>query len=438
MKPSSIVLLLVAVATPLTAATSDTALTREISLARELVEDTAIRYDDEGLRLGRERAERLAAAAEAAGDATAARDAHYLVMLASYAQMFTGNNDPATLRRLALEAVRHADRAAALDPTFGEAFTMAGAARFLAFLHAGRSREMIQASGEWHAKGQTIDPESTPARFFGALAKSMDPAGPARAEGVQAYGDLARRLDARRAAGDPVRPGFWDVEAHAWDAIVRLQQAQPNAAALRADLGKFLALRPDSAQVRELLRRVEHRSWVPASAVAGLAWKPLGSDPAGDGSTAGAPELRALELARGGDRVWFRLTYEAELPSSFGANLAIDRDGDPGGDPKWWGGGSSFRYDGLVTAWVVREGDGYFGIAAVTDAPGASAQRMMQLGTDVLLRVGDDEKTLMVGVPASVLGLAAGAKVLAAGGTNLLWNDNLTADGGDGIVIPAQ
>lgn len=437
MKPILLALLLAAAAQPPLAATAGTDLAREVSLARDLIEDAAIRFDDEGLRLGRERAERIAAAAEAAGDAAVARDAHYLVALSTYAQVYTGHNDFATLARISQQGVVHADRAAALDAKFADAFTMAGADRFTVFMFAGRVPEMRTTALEWLQKAVQIDPTSTPAAFFTALGKSMDPAGPARPEGVQAYADLVKQVDARRSAGDPVRPGFWDVMAHAWYALVRLQQVQPDAAAVRADLKKLIALRPDSALARELMLRAEHRSWAPAAAVQGLAWSPLGSDPAGDGKVPGAPELRSLELARGADRVWFRVTYEQELPPSFGANVVIDRDGDPSGDGKWWGGGSNFRYDRLVSAWIVREGDGFFGYDAVTDALGAGTQRMMQLGTDVLLRLGEDKKTLMIGVPASALDLAAGAKVLAAGGTNLIWNDNLTAEGGDGIAIPA-
>ena len=429
--------LILALALPsLASASPSTDLAREVALTRDLIEDAAIRFDDEGLRLGRERAARLAAAAEAAGDVRVARDAHYLIAIAVYAQVYTGHNDFATLERISKEGVLHADRAAALDAKFADAQAMAGADRFAAFMYAGRAPEMRMAALEKLQQAMKIDPTSTPGAFFGALGKSIDPAGPARPEGVAAYGDLVKKSDARLSAGEPVLPGFWDVEVRAWYAIVRLQQLQPEAPAIRADLEKLLALRPDSAMARELMLRVEHRSWAPAAAVAGLAWRPLGSDPAGDGKVPGAPDLRSLELARGADRLWFRLTYEKELPLSFGANVVIDRDGDPSGDAMWWGGGSSFFYDRLVTAWIVREGDGYFGLAGVTDALGASTQRMMQLGTDVLLRLGDDRKSLLIGVPASVLDLATGAKVLAAGGTNLIWNDNLTAKGGDGIEIP--
>src|SRR6185503_4385938 len=120
------------------------------------------------------------------------------------------------------------------------------------------------------------------------------------------------------------------------------------------------------------------------------------------------------DLARGTERVWFRFGFAQELPPSFGINLAVDRDGQQNSTARWWGGGSRFRYDRLVTAWVVREGEGYFGLVGVTDAKGAATQRLLELTTEVLLRPGDDKKSLIVGVPAAALALLPGAKVVAA------------------------
>jgi hypothetical protein len=435
MKTAWFLLCVVAAGQPLLAVPPEEDPARELWLVREMVEDAGIRADDEGLRLARERAARAAAAAEAAGEVTLARDAHYLVALSVWAQVYTGNNDAPTLRRIVADGVRHADRAAALDEGFADAFALGGANRFARMLFGGPTSEPRAAMLERLQRAVTLDPAATPAAFFRALGRSIDPAGPARPEGVAAYGDLVRQLDARRAAGG-ARPGFWDVQAHAWYAIVRLQAWEPDAAAIRPDVARLLAMRPDSALGRELAARVEQRSWARPAALEGLTWSTLGSDVAGDGSNPAAPELRSLELARGGERVWFRLGFEQELPPSFGVNLAVDRDGDPGGDAKWWGGGSSFRFDRLVTAWVVGDGDGYFGVVGVSDANGATAQRLIKLSTDVQLRRGEDRRSVIVGVPTSALELAAGAKVVAAGGSNLMWNDNLTAEGGDGIPLP--
>jgi hypothetical protein len=97
---------------------------REVLLTRDMIDDAAIRFDDYGLTIGRERAARLAASAEASGDVRIARDAHYLIALSVAAQLYTGNNDIATLKRLATEGALHADRAAALDEHFAEGFAL--------------------------------------------------------------------------------------------------------------------------------------------------------------------------------------------------------------------------------------------------------------------------------------------------------------------------
>ncbi|HEV8631620.1 MAG TPA: hypothetical protein VGV61_14980 [Thermoanaerobaculia bacterium] len=423
--------------TLLLAAAPENDLARQVGLARELIEDAAIRYDDEGLRLGRERAALLAADAEASGTAPLARDAHYLVALAVWAQLYTGNNDPATLRRLAVEGIRHADHAAALDVRFADALVLSAAIRASAFMLGPIPPEVRAAMRERLRSAVKLDALAPPVAFFDALARSINPVGPAPPAGIQAYRDLVQRLDARH-AHESVRPGPWDVEAHAWYAIVRLATERPEVAAIRADMARLLAMRPDAALAQELAARVEHRSWVAASAVGGLAWLALGDDPAGDGAQPAAPDVRSLALAHDARRLWFRLTFERDLPPAFGVNLVIDRDGDSAGDVPWWGRGSSFHFDRLVTAWVTREEDGYFGTVGVTDGEGAMASRYAKLASDVLLRPGEDARSLLVGVPAAALDLGAEAKVVAAGGTNLLWSDDLTADGGEGIALPPQ
>jgi hypothetical protein len=409
----------------------------EVALTREMIEDAAIRYDDEGLRLGRERAARLAADGEAAGDTRLARDAHSLIALSAWAQVYTGHNTLDALQRIVEEGIRHADRAAALDERDAEALVLSTALRGSTFLLGAGTPEARTVMLERLKRALEVDSAATPVGVFNGLARSMDPAGPARPEGIQVYVDLVRRLDARPAA-ESLHTGFWDLQARAWYAMVRLQNLRPEIGPIRADVARLKALRPDSELARDLGLRVEHRSWAPATSVSGLAWQPLGSDAAGDGARAEAPDLRALDFARDPQRVWFRLTFDKELPPSFGLNVIVDRDGDPAGDRTWWGQGSRFRFDRLVTAWVVREGDGYFGRIGVTDAIGSVPVRLEKLSTDVALRLGEDGKSVMVGVPNSALDLSSQARVIAAGGTNLIWNDDLTAPAGEGIALPAQ
>lgn len=408
---------------------------REYSLTREMIEDAAIRFDDNGLTMGRERAARLVASAEASGDVRLARDAHDLIALSAAAQLFTGNNDVAALQRVAAEGVLHADRAAALDEHFADGFALGSYIRGGGLMLGALPPDASAAMRDRFGKAMALDPATPPIALLNALRKSMDPAGPARPEGVQAFADLAKRLDAIRAAeGNRMR--WWDVMSHFWLATVQLTATSPDAAAMRGPIANLVALRPDSVQFRQLAARVEHRVWLPAASVNKLQWRELGRDDAGDGTVAGAPDLRLLEVARGDERLWFRLTFEQPLPASFGVNVVFDRDGDPNGGMLWWGGTSRFQFDRLVTAWITREGDGYFGLIGVTDADGARARIYTKLSDDVVLRMGNDGKSVVVGVPASALDLTPRAKVIAAGGTHLLWNDNLTAAGGEGIALP--
>ncbi|MGH7484812.1 MAG: hypothetical protein ACREMY_04285, partial [bacterium] len=284
-------------------------------------------------------------------------------------------------------------------------------------------------------KAMALDPATPPIALLNALMKSMNPAGPARPEGVQAFAELAKRLDAQRVK-DGSRLRWWDVMAHFWLITVQLTAEAPDAAAMRGPIASLVAMRPDSVQFRQLAARVEHHSWASPASVDGLEWHELGRDDAVDGAVAGAPDLRSLEIARNGERLWFRLTFEQPLPASFGVNVVVDRDGDPNGDMLWWGGKSRFRFDRLVTAWITREGDGYFGQIGIADADGARARQFTKLSDDVVLRMTSDGKSVMIGVAAAVLELTPGAKVIAAGGTHLIWNDDLTGPGGEGIALP--
>src|SRR5260370_11739226 len=85
------------------------------------------------------------------------------------------------------------------------------------------------------------------------------------------------------------------------------------------------------------------------------------SDLAGDGKVATHPDVISVDRAESGDRLWYRVTFREPLPRSFGTNIVVNRSGDPAAGMAWWGTGSTFRFDRLVTAWISRHGDRYFG-----------------------------------------------------------------------------
>jgi hypothetical protein len=182
--------------------------------------------------------------------------------------------------------------------------------------------------------------------------------------------------------------------------------------------------RPDFSLAQQLTEAVAERRFVAAPQVA---WQPFLTDAAGDGKNPKMPDIVAVDRADEGDRAWFRVTFAQPLPRSFGVNLVVNRSGDPATGMKWWGGGSNARFDRLVTAWISRDGDRYFGRVGLTDDDGARGARLSKLPTDIVLAMGSDERSVMIGVPRGVLGLTPTSTIVVAGGSHLVWNDDAFA-----------
>ena len=157
-----------------------------------------------------------------------------------------------------------------------------------------------------------------------------------------------------------------------------------------------------------------------------LAWQPFLTDPAGDGKNPSLPDVIAVDRAESGDRWWCRVTFREPLPRSFGVNLAVNN-GDPSDGMQWWGGGSTFRFDRLVTVWISRDGDRYFGRVGVTDEDGARTARLSMIPADIQIAMSNDDQSVMIGVPREALALTEGSTVIAASGSHLVWNDDATS-----------
>lgn len=393
---------------------------RELTLAREMLEDAIIRNDVEGMELARERLLRIAAEPE---PAAVLRDAHYLAALSAFFDLGSGFRDLAAGARLVALGLRHADRAVELDPQFADGW-------MLSAMWRGSARRVGQAvpndppgAPNRAARATELDPKAPLVAFFTAIQRSMNPAGAAPPEGVKAFDELAARLDADRAATGR-HFGLWDAEAHAWTILVRMASDNPSAETLRPMAAKLLQQRPDFELGQLLAAWTAERRFVAPPA---LTWQPYLTDAAGDGKNPKLPDVIAVDRAEEGDRLWYRFTFHDPLPRSFGINLVYDRDGDPSTGMRWWGSGSTFRFDRLVTAWISRDGDRYFGRVGVTDEDGARGFRPSKLTGDVLLAMGEGDRSLMVGVPRSALDLTESSTMIAAAGSHLVWNDEATS-----------
>ncbi len=380
---------------------------RQLTLAREMLEDAIIRNDEEGMRLVRERLLRLIAETT---DHTTLRDAHYLVALGAQFERFSGYRDANATAALVATSVRHVDRALELDDRFADAW-------MLAALSHGRA-----ASGPNRmTRALELDADSPGVACFHGMIRSMNPAGPAPPEGVQILEQLVARLDADRESTGR-RFGLWDAYAHGWMIFVKMASDAPNHAALRPAIARLLAQRPDFVIGKQINDSLRERRFVDAPSVQ---WQPILTDPTGDGKNPKFPDVIAVDRAESSDRLWYRVSFREPLPRSFGVNLIFDRDGDPSTGMQWWGSGSKFRFDRLATAWITRDGDRYSGTTGVTDDDGARGARFAKITTDVVVAM-DGDRVVIVGVPRTALALTDASTMIAAGGSHLVWNDDAT------------
>jgi hypothetical protein len=200
-----------------------------------------------------------------------------------------------------------------------------------------------------------------------------------------------------------------------------MAQDEPRADTMGTMAARLMELRPDFAQGQELLAYSTEHRFVAAPAVT---WKPFLTDAAGDGKSPKNPDVVAVDRAEDGDRWWYRVAFHDPLPPSFGINIVVNRSGDPATGMKWWGNGSTARFDRLVTAWITRSGDRYFGRVGVTDDLGSRGARIAKISSDIQLAMADDNRSVMIGVPKSALELTDASMVVVAGGTHLVWNDD--------------
>jgi hypothetical protein len=392
---------------------------RELSLAREMLDDAFIRSDADGMQLVRERLLRIAAEAD---DRTVMRDAHYLAALSALFESFGGYRDAGASARLVASGIRQADRAIELDPQFADAWMISAMLRSSAQRLGVSVPKDPPGAPNRVARATELDAKSPPVAFFTALFRSFNPAGAAPPEGVKMFDDLAARLDADRAATGR-RFGLWDAQAHSWKILVRMAQDEPRAETLRPMTARLIEQRPDFAFAQQLADNVAEHHFVAAPSVT---WQPFLTDASGDGKNPKLPDVVAVDRAESGDRLWYRVTFREPLPRSFGVNLVANRSGDPAAGMKWWGTGSNFRFDRLVTAWISRDGDRYFGRVGVTDDNGARGARLATIPADILLAMANDDRSVIIGVPRSALELTDASTMVVAGGSHLVWNDDAT------------
>jgi hypothetical protein len=194
-------------------------------------------------------------------------------------------------------------------------------------------------------------------------------------------------------------------------------------------LGGVLAIACSGIAAAQAVQKVQLAD---PAALAGLAWRSLAREPAGDGRQARLPDARELawSLDERTGRVWFRVTLESDVPARwFGINVAVDGDGDPANGTAWWGSNAAFRFDRLLTAYL-NLGNGYWqGAVGLADAAGVARGDMASLTDDVAVVVDRERRSLALGVTRRALDEDGRLRLIATVGSSFIANDDLPDEG---------
>jgi hypothetical protein len=175
-----------------------------------------------------------------------------------------------------------------------------------------------------------------------------------------------------------------------------------------------------------------------ASTLAGLAWKPLATDAAGDGTYPRLPDVRKLSWASAPDGfVWFRLDLEGALPERWmGVNVAVAGEADSPDGMAWWGANKAFRFERIVTAYLTRGERTWQGWVGVGSAQAMGRGVADDLSAGVRAAVDRERPAFLVGVPRAALP-SGRLRLLGAVGSSMAFNDDLPNEGAATLDLPS-
>lgn len=165
-----------------------------------------------------------------------------------------------------------------------------------------------------------------------------------------------------------------------------------------------------------------------------LQWRKVAEDSAGDGQNPAFADVNELYIAfdRASDSVWIKFSLSS-LPDArkFGVNVIVDSDLDQNTGMAWWGANRDFRFDHLVTAWVVRDtGDGIWGTIGIAGSQQcgrgvftSQAQNNLAISLDM------NNSVIVIGFHLSDLQPGRTIRFICAVGSNRQWNDDIPDDG---------
>lgn len=430
MRTFKAILLLYAFSVPL-ASCQSRRVVDEFKQAQNQLLETSIKSDSAGMVLARQRFEKLLENQQVTENDSLAAWAHYFIAFADWQLGFAMFGNQANTIKIMEEAVTHLNAAIKLKENLVDAYAVLRRCSYwLIMLDPSRAKtnwpEIIAAL----KKAQAVAPNHPRVMFEEAIDLFYRPpqAGGNQEQGLKRFHEATQSFAAKSSA-DKAYEDWWRATMYMFLGQAYLSMEKPEEA--ERAFKNALAVQPNFAMVQNgMLPMTQETAVPPVRDFEQVTWKQLITDPANDGRNPNWAEAKALSYFYDAvtDSIWFKFDLERlPNPNAFGINLVVDTDQNQQNGANWWGNNKTFKYDRLVTVWVIKTGSNrYRGSVGIGDVRGVQLNRYTNLFQNNLAFHADAEKKIfLLGFKSAELDADGRFDLMGEVGSNVGWNDDI-------------
>ena len=403
----------------------------EMARAQARLLETSMKADSAGMVQARQRFEHLLEDQSLIRHDSLSARAHYFIAFANWQLAFVTFNNREGAKKIIAEALQHLTSATGLDENLIEAYGVARRCQYWRFmLDPGAGKAAWTESQSALEQARALAPQHPVVVLEEAIDLFYKPPqiGGSQSQGLERFHAALASMEAWR-PGDMAYQKWWHATAHMFFGQACLGAAQPEEAdkAFHA----ALALEPDFEYVKRAMLPMTQTFTPPqVRDFAGVVWTVLATDKETDGRNPNWAEAKALAYFydTATDTLWFKIDLARQPnPAVIGMNVAADTDQNQNTGANWWGSNRAFKYDKLVTVWVLKAaGNSYRGAAGLADANGAQIGRFTNLfQNNLAFHVDAEKKFMLLGFKSKQLDEDGNFNLIAAVGSNAGWNDDI-------------
>jgi tetratricopeptide (TPR) repeat protein len=404
----------------------------EFTQAKAMLLDVTMKGDSAAIVQARHRFERLLQDEQIMSNDSLTAWIHYYIALDDWLLTFVTYGNQEGQKKLMDDALAHLDSATKIKTDLVDAYAVKRRCLYWRyFLDPGTAKIFASESQAALQKAKALAPDNPLVILEEAIDLFYKPAaaGGNQQQGLARFREAIERFEQLQKT-DMAYMKWWQAMIYMilGQAYLGVEKPEDAERAFKA----ALALQPDFETVKSgMLPMTQLVTPPPMRSFTDVNWTTLATDSANDGRNPSWADVKALSLYddADSDTLWLKLELSRlPNPNVFGINLVIDADQNQQNGANWWGGNKSFKYDKLASVWVVRVGENsYRGTVGIADMRGIQLNRYTNLFRNNLAFSADSgKKTMIVGVKSAELDNDGVFNMIAAVGSNVGWNDDIT------------